>query len=399
MRNTDQFLFVLVIVGIIGAVVGYFLNTNRAALRRAEDQLRASRTRESVLQSQLNAAQEALSALDPKFQQLMSVMRETSTFYPSLATAIADFAVLEDEQRARYLKVKSHPAIKSADMVREATRARKEAERRAKMLQYQLTYYEDAFPWLIEYAGRSTQDLLAELEQRRNGQAEENSDDSDDAIRRYVPADEYARLSDAERSDLALSRWRESRKSNWQIGRDYERAVGYEFEQLGHVVQYFGAVKGLEDLGRDLIATKDGITFIIQCKYWAQHKEIHEKHIFQLIGTAFEYACNRLNLPMKGLDLSSANIVPFLITNIRLSETAVRAAQMVGVKFMQEHPLKEYPLIKCNVNGRSRIYHLPLDQQYDTVRIDPAKGERCVSTAAEAEKFGFRRARRHFVEA
>jgi hypothetical protein len=152
-------------------------------------------------------------------------------------------------------------------------------------------------------------------------------------------------------------------------------------------------------LGRDLIAAKDGVTFLIQCKYWSQHKEIHEKHVFQLIGTAFEYACNRLNLPIRGLDLSSAGIVPFLITNIRLSETAVRAAQMVGVKFKQEHPLNEYPLVKCNVNGRSKIYHLPFDQQYDTTRIDENKGECYVRTAAEAEELGFRRARRHYMEA
>ena len=399
MRNTDQLLFAVTIVGIIGIVVGYFLNTNRATVRRVEEQLKAAHTRESTLQSQHKAAQEALAELERKHRELMSVMKETSTFYPTLATAIADFTVLEDERLAHYLRIKPHPAVKRSEAVRDAARARKEAERRARMLQYQLTYYEDAFPWLVEYSGRSTQDLLAELEKRRRGEIQDEAKDGDEVIRRFIPPDQYARLSEAQRSDLALKRWCESRKSNWQIGRDYERAVGYEFEQLGHVVQYFGATRGLEDLGRDLIATKGGVTFLIQCKYWAQHKEIHEKHIFQLIGTPFEYACDRLNLPMKGLDLSSANIVPFLVTNIRLSETAVRAAKMVGVNFMQEHPLKEYPLIKCNVNGRTRIYHLPFDQQYDTAKIDPAKGERYVTTAAEAEKFGFRRARRHFADA
>jgi hypothetical protein len=153
----------------------------------------------------------------------------------------------------------------------------------------------------VEYSGRSTEDLLAELEQRRRGGLQEDVDDEDDIIRRFVPADQYAKLSEAQRSDLALKRWRESRKSNWQIGRDYERAIGYEFEGAGYVVEYFGAVKGLEDLGRDLIAMKDDITYLIQCKYWSQRKEIHEKHIFQLIGTAFEYACNRLSKPINGL--------------------------------------------------------------------------------------------------
>lgn len=397
LRNGDQLFFLLAVAALIGAIVGYALN--RPALRRADAALKASRHHAAEVQREFNTAQQAAAELNRNHQQLATLLKETSTFYPSLAMAISDLAVLEDERLAHYLRTKTRPAAKQSELVREAARARKEAERRAKALQYQLSYYEDAFPWLVDYAGRSTQDLLAELEQRRLGEIREEIEDGDDVIRRFVPPDEYARLSEAERSDLALKRWRESRKTNWQIGRDYERAIGYEFERLGHTVEYFGAVKGLDDLGRDLIAKKDGITFLIQCKYWAQHKEIHEKHVFQLIGTAFEYACNHLNLDVRGLDLSGARIVPFLITNIRLSETATQAAERIGVKVTQEHPLKEYPLIKCNVNGRSRIYHLPFDQQYDTARILKCKGECYVSTAAEAEALGFRRARRHFVEA
>jgi len=54
----------------------------------------------------------------------------------------------------------------------------------------------------------------------------------------------------------------------------------------------------------------------------------------------------------------------------------------------------DYPMIKCNVNGNDKIYHLPFDQQYDRVRIGSVPGECYVKTAAEAEKLGFRRAKR-----
>jgi hypothetical protein len=37
----------------------------------------------------------------------------------------------------------------------------------------------------------------------------------------------------------------------WQIGRDFERYVGYRYESLGYDVEYMGIVKGLEDLGRE----------------------------------------------------------------------------------------------------------------------------------------------------
>jgi hypothetical protein len=386
----DNQLFLLVLIAAIAAVVGFFLNTNRAAVREAEARLNESRRRESEAKGEL-------AALSQKHESLSVVLKETSSFYPSLAAAIADFAVLEDEQRARYLGRKSHPALKSAERVREAARARRDAERRAKILEYQLTYYEDAFPWLVDFAGRTTEDLLAELEKRRKGEV--LSDDDDDPVKRFVALEEYARLSEAERSDLALRRWRESRKSNWQIGRDYERAVGYEYEQKGYSVEYFGAVKGLEDMGRDLIARRADITYVIQCKYWAKEKVIHEKHIFQLIGTCFEYACKSLDRDVKGLDLSSLRIVPLLITNIRLSERASAAARIVGVKFQEEHPKHDYPLVKCNINGRNKIYHLPFDQQYDTARINANKGEAYMNTAAEAERRGFRRARRHYPDA
>jgi Restriction endonuclease len=397
LRNTERLVFLLAVAAIVGVVIGYGLCKPRAI--RAEKGWRESHAREVTLQGQLSASQSALSELEKKYQLLMSLLKEMASFYPSLATAIADLSVLEDMQQAHYLTRKPHPAHKRAQRLREAARARKDAERRARVLQYQLTYYESAFPWLVDYSGRSTLDLLDELQRRRRGEILEETDNGDDAIKRFVPPNEYAKLSDAERSDLALRRWCESRKTNWQIGRDYERAVGYEFEIAGYTVDYFGAVKGLQDLGRDLIAKKGEKTYLIQCKYWSQSKEIHEKHIFQLIGTAFEYACKRLDRPIQGLDLNGAGIVPLLVTNIRLSETARHAAKMVGVEFKQEHPKKDYPLVKCNVNGRSRIYHLPFDQQYDTTRINTDIGEIYVSTAAEAEKLGFRRARRHFLEA
>jgi hypothetical protein len=55
--------------------------------------------------------------------------------------------------------------------------------------------------------------------------------------------------------------------------------------------------------------------------------------------------------------------------------------------------MKSYPIIKCNIsNSKEKIYHLPMDQQYDRVIIDPSKGEFYANTIVEAEKAGFRRA-------
>lgn len=51
-------------------------------------------------------------------------------------------------------------------------------------------------------------------------------------------------------------------------------------------------------------------------------------------------------------------------------------------------------MIKCNisrVNGE-KIYHLPVDQQYDTVKVEKKHGEFYSKSVIECEKQGFRRA-------
>ena len=50
-------------------------------------------------------------------------------------------------------------------------------------------------------------------------------------------------------------------------------------------------------------------------------------------------------------------------------------------------------MIKGNVSGNGRIYHMPGSTSYVETRIDPAKGERWFCTEAEAEAAGWRPAR------
>lgn len=49
------------------------------------------------------------------------------------------------------------------------------------------------------------------------------------------------------------------------------------------------------------------------------------------------------------------------------------------------------------MSGRTRekIYHLPFDQQYDKVVIEPERGEFYADSVATAEARGFRRAFRY----
>ena len=60
----------------------------------------------------------------------------------------------------------------------------------------------------------------------------------------------------------------------------------------------------------------------------------------------------------------------------------------------ENFPFQQYPSIKCNVSRRNgeKIYHLPMDQQYDRTIIEQERNECYVETVAEAENLGFRRA-------
>ena len=145
----------------------------------------------------------------------------------------------------------------------------------------------------------------------------------------------------------------------------------------------------MEDLGRDLIAVKGNTTYIVQCKRWADNRQLHENVICQLFGTSIEYKINN-NLP------DSVLVYPLLCSTAGLSDTAMEFAKRLDV-CVRILPMGEYPMIKCNINSSGeKIYHLPFDQQYHRTLIN-SPGEFYAYTVAEAEAQGFRRAFRHFA--
>jgi Restriction endonuclease len=253
--------------------------------------------------------------------------------------------------------------------------------RELKRAEWVLRLYEWHFPWLTE---------LRDFEEEQSYVAGEEAmvvvgEDGEpaDLAQQWLSQEEYKALPEVKRNQRALDRYLRSRKTPWQLGRDYERYIGYLRERAGARVTYQGIFAGLEDLGRDLLAEHDGVIEIIQCKRWSQHKTIHEKHVFQLFGTV---VAARVEYPDR-------RVTGTFTTTTTLSERAHQFARQLDIRVEESVPLEDYPRIKCNV-GRSgeRIYHLPFDQQYDTTVISAHSREAWVSTAAEAEALGFRRA-------
>jgi hypothetical protein len=280
-------------------------------------------------------------------------------------------------KQASALMKKSHPAPAAAKAVQEKGRELAEAVRRARAAEWVVELYEWHFPWLTELLE------MNEAESYVEEAGDEEEPDRDDPVSDWLTAEEYRALSPVERNQRALDRYLKSRKTPWQLGRDYERYIGYLREQAGCAVTYHGIFKGLEDLGRDVLAEKDGAIEVIQCKRWAQHKTIHEKHIFQLYGTM---VLAKLEQPEKA-------ITGTFTTTTTLSEKAREVADHLEIKVEEGVPLDDYPRIKCNVGREGeKIYHLPFDQQYDTTVIEPERGELYVATVSEAKELSFRRA-------
>jgi hypothetical protein len=328
-------------------------------------------------------------------QSIDKIVKEKTIGFPWLADAIAQYYETKGLKIAESLETKKHPALSSAEKVREVSRQRRIIEKQFRVTRNLIKYYEALFPWLTDFVGEDVDELIAQVTDRAK-----KADSEEDPVQIYLTPGEYTKLSPAERNQKALDRYWTRKMSSWEIGRIYERYIGYLYEKEGYSVFYQGIEAGLEDLGRDLIAKKNNEIKIIQCKNWAQHKTIHEKHICQLFGTTLKYWIEQMKSNEKKdydflLTLAKRKeIKGVFITSTKLSDTAKQFALELGIEFNEGLALQRYPTIKCNISKKTgqKIYHLPMDQQYDRTIVEEEKNECYVETVVEAEKLGFRRA-------
>lgn len=323
--------------------------------------------------------EEAISKREKDFQALLTEKQQT---FPWLAALYADLYKTYDDELAQYLRTKAHPAHKKADLIeKELNVELRDWRTKAKQYEYQLTFYQSLFPWLNEFEELPPQEAFETVCAASSIPASEQSN-----ILRFLSPEEYSSLSPSQQSQLALDRYIKRHKSNWDIGIEYERYIGYLCEKHGYDVKYNGAIAHKEDMGRDLIVSKGNEVILVQCKRWSSTKTIHENHIFQLAGSVYEYEYAHPDLKVSGA----------FVTSTTLSPVAALCAERLQLSVFSEIPFSEYPRIKCNIGHDScgnttKIYHLPMDQQYDTVKINSP--EKCyVSTVEEAENLGFRRA-------
>lgn len=328
-----------------------------------------------------NTKENLESLIEELKNDIKNIINEKTEAYPRLAGLMADLLTLHYEKSASLLETKKNPALIEAARIRELKNETREILKDKKVLEYKIAYIEALFPNIVDIFDsdfQNDEDFTLE------------TDETTDRTRNFLSHEEFSKLSVRERNQLALDRYVQGEKTKWQIGRDYEMYIGQQFESHGFTVKYTGIIENIEDMGRDLICNKDGITYIVQCKNWSQEKEIHEKHIFQLFGTVV----------LRQIETPSEIVVGVFVTTTDLSAKAKSIAKHLNIIIYPNTPLQEFRRIKCNVNKATgeKIYHLPFDQKYDRTQIEKKNGEFFASTVEEAEDAGFRRAWKHFGE-
>ncbi len=348
-----------------------------------EDTLKKLKETQGVFDKAFEALKKEKIKIEEDKSAVMQLAKERQMGFPWLAKAYDEYFELQDKSMVNFLKYKEHPALKASEIVDEYSKMRRAAEKKERQARHIINLYESVAPFLIDFREET------EIDENEEGVFYDwDEDEKQDPAINYLTKDEYRKLSSAEKNQLALDRFLERGKSNRLIGRLYERYIGYLYEEKGFDVQYIGAIKGVEDLGRDLLCRKGREVIIIQCKNWSQFKTIFEKHIFQFFGTVYEFQHENPSLKVKAI----------FVTTTSLSELARRFAHDFGIQLDENHKFdKNYPCIKCNIGQRSseKIYHLPFDQQYDKIKIEKDKGEFYCKTVVEAEAAGFRRAFRY----
>ena len=325
-------------------------------------------------------------------KQVCSMM-QSKTPFRDIAELYSNAISVAYGSIADILKEKVRPARSLANEIEQKLKTEiREYAFEAKNLRYRWDFLLKIFPDIRQYLDED-ESLISLAEFKGISDFNEGRDRARD----YLSDEEWNCLSTLEKYQRALDNYKaRPRYNSWVAGSEYEMYCSYILKKDGYTVIDHGVKMRKADLGRDIIAFKDGNTYIIQCKRYSTKnrdgtpKYVHENIICQLYGTTIEY---QISNPDNTLFAQQNKIIPVLFTTGRLSEMAKSFASKLGVEVFY-YQMGDYPMIKCNINNGQKIYHLPFDQQYWNTEISK-DGETYAWTVKEAEEKRFRRAMRH----
>lgn len=369
------------------------LNRSNADLASARSEIAMARTElESLKKAKLDLeartthAENELQRIKSAWADAMAALRSDSALLPSAVRWATKIQALVDEAAVKALAAPPHPAPTAAAQVRAAKADARDWKQQAEILRNRIDLYEAQAPWLADFADFTVDEILEGL--REDEATTRGFIAGTDPVKIFLSPQEWNRLSDGERNQVALDRyWSRRMKSAWTAGIQYERYIGYLYEKEGWSVEYRGATKGKSDMGIDIVCKKGNDVLAVQCKRLSPNKglPVRENVVAQVFGASRFYALTE--------SLPENRVTTMIVTSYQLSDDARRFATKLGVTIREMVQLEPYPCIKCNIaRSGEKIYHLPFDQQYDVTQVGNVKGEFYASSVKEAESAGFRRA-------
>ena len=170
--------------------------------------------------------------------------------FPIVADIVSELDTIRDKNKSYYLEFKKRPAPKAAETVMEVRREKRELIRQNKALEWEMKYIRRLLPWIDEIEDNPMEPVNRTSDYYNPNYNVEDSNKNDiDNAGYWLTPQEYQSLSNVQKYQLALDRYNKRHKSNWEIGRDYERYIGYLFEQKGFKVDYTRIKDGFNDLG------------------------------------------------------------------------------------------------------------------------------------------------------
>ncbi|MBR3631586.1 MAG: hypothetical protein IKN49_00735 [Elusimicrobiaceae bacterium] len=342
--------------------------------------------KQANFQKAIDASFASLEILKKEFaDNLSKKLLETGDAFGQVTS---EYATDYLDRFSQYFRNKKRAALNSSQIVAELKREQKAKIKDLRKYEYIINAYEKMFPWLNDFKEYPMEAVL---------KANADDQEEEEVFIHYLSPEERETLTKTEKFQRVLDRYEDSYdKTNWQIGLFYERYIGYTYDIKQWKVIMNGAKKRWQDMGIDIIASKDGKTELIQCKYWAANKTIYENYIFQLFGTTIDYIMEHFPTEDPWKILKQGTVTPVFVTSTQVSDTARRVAHILNIDLRENVKLdKKYPKIKCNPDSPDgKIFHLPFDQQYDNFQLGNNPNAFYAKTVAEAEKMGFRRAYR-----
>ena len=205
------------------------LNVSRTLIATQTQQINKQANDIESLKLDLNLAKREIAALKHKnnlMQQYIDEQRSEQDFLlsqkretmPYIAGMISDYLTLEHERAAKYLLTKKRPAEKEALRIQDLKQKDKTIISELKVYEYQLKYLLALYPELDDV-------LDAEYSEVTFIDYTEH-----DPVRDWLSPEEWNSLSETKKNQMALDRYiAKHKKSNWQIGRDYELYIGQDW--------------------------------------------------------------------------------------------------------------------------------------------------------------------------